>query len=208
MANYLIRKLKERLGRGEVKIVLKKLMATFSESSVSNELLMLNSRFVRVESDNRMGVLSYDEYLRNSAKISQALLSFVGEVEGNSDLMALLRGKEKEVFYGSYIKLTVDYSVFLPQQTTAYRVSQFLGIDDFLNELYFEINEHVSPGSFRKEWTLKEKDAFSGNWSEIGDDEISDILNRTYPNMERTYTLEEEKSLHDLDDVYLKIELI
>src|SRR5690606_15528240 len=66
--------LKEFIKNGETKEALSLLLNHVSDEVLINELLMLNSRLAELESFNRKGILSYDEYSRQKNAINNSIL--------------------------------------------------------------------------------------------------------------------------------------
>ncbi len=204
MTKYLIKKLREGLANGRQKEILKKLNTIYEEHALANELIMVNGRFNKIESDNRKGILSYDEYMLHTARVSDAILGIIDQIEQDKELLAALRNNEKQALFADYIKLTVDFSAFKAGLVKDYRGGDFINIDDFLNELYFEISDFVAPGSFRREWVLKKK-SYDDQLMDVNDRTISALLNETYSLGERMYTHEEMKEIYEYSDATLVV---
>ncbi len=166
-----------------------------------DQIIVINNRFNRVNADNRMGLLPYDEYLRNISIISVSILSIIDDIQNNVELMAILRRDTKNSFFRTYISINVDYSEFVFGKKRNYSGTQFLDIDDFLNEIYFEIHEFVPPGSFRKNWIIKNVNT----GQELSDREINSIIHETYHFMERMYSYSELQKIHNQSDRHLLV---
>ncbi len=223
MSNYLIKQLTKSIAAGKIKETLKKLLMLSEGGELFDQVILVNSRYNQVEADNRTGILDYGQYTRERAKLSNSILSLVRDIEEDQELMSLLRRRQKEVLYAEYIKISVDFSEFTAEKSKQYRANQFLNIDDFLNELFFEISEFVPPGSFRRNWILKRQtehlkdlatadvsfyaplDFFRDSPDGLSDDEISAIINRVYPLGERIYDDDELKEIYALNDEVIKV---
>ena len=199
--NYITKKLKTQISNGGQKQVLKAFQQVFKEQAMLNEIIVLKNRLNKINNDYRIGLLSYEDHLVNTSKIDFSILKVIDEIEQDPELLALMRQFEKKLLFSSYVNIFADISEFIPGKVLQFKASQFIDIDDFLNELYFKIKDFVKPGTFRKEWVVDKIDPASKEKSTISDAEINNLINKEYPFGERAYSIDETNKIRQQNDV-------